>query len=115
MSEPGATSIRRFGWYACRFTGMDGGPVYVDLLEVAAVTEAKGGDGALIPGARIVMKGGGVCLYAAETADAVWSEVHRAHTSNPPPEPKNKMGDAAPAADILMPSIGGRSDFDGHR
>lgn len=111
MSEEGASSIRRFGWYACRFTAMAGGPVYVDLLEVAAVTEAKGGDGLLIFGARVVMKSG-LCLYTTETADAVWSEVHRAHTIDPPKPPKIKMDDAAPSAFIDSPTRGG-SAIDG--
>lgn len=87
----------RLSWSMVKFTGLHGGPVYLDLRQVAAVTDAQA-PGELAPlGARVILHCG-VGLYTKESAGTVFEEVHRANTQQPPAPPNMKMGDAAPAA-----------------
>lgn len=103
--------VERIGWYMAKFSNAEGGPVYIMLHEVAAVTPAKLAGDALLAaaalGARVVLKSG-LALYTAESADTVFEEVRRANTTAPPPEPKIRLEGApgpsdapAPAAPIL--------------
>lgn len=89
----------RLSWSTVKFTGIDGGPAYIDLSQVAAVTPAKGPGELAALGARVILTSG-VALFTRESADTVFEEWRRARTLDEPPPPKMKVGDAAPAAEV---------------
>jgi hypothetical protein len=92
-------ATRWTGWYMARFTGADDGPVYIDLLQVAAITDAKAPDIplAIVLGSRVILYSG-VALFTKESADVVFTEVHRARTAAPPAPSKIRLNGApAPA------------------
>jgi hypothetical protein len=100
-------TVERLGWMMAKFTGKDGGPCYIDLKQVAAVTPAKMPDELAALGARVILISG-VALYTAESCDTVFEEVHRANTQPAPPAPRDfKFGEAAPAAvvPVIPPAI----------
>ena len=77
-----------------RFTGRNEFPAYVDLLDIAAITEARA-EGQLIPGARVVLYSG-FALFVMESPEAVFDLVHAAQ--NPAPEkPPHMRSEGAPA------------------
>lgn len=85
-------------WFMARFTALKG-PVYIDLLQVAAVLQTPrpaGGDGEpalpVMTGATIVLFSGWGC-YVEESADAVFEEVHRARTKDEPEKPSFRSQD----------------------
>ena len=84
-------SIKRLSWAFVRFTGKDGGPCYIDLYQVAAVTPAKMPDELAALGARVVLQSG-LALFTKESAETVFEEVHRATSTTEPPTQSNKIG-----------------------
>lgn len=92
--------IERLSWSTVKFTGKDGGPCYIDLAQVAAVTPAKAPDELAPLGARVILNSG-IALYTAESADTVFEEWRRARTQDRPPAPREmKFGEAAPAPEV---------------
>lgn len=92
-------TVERITWRMAKFTGKEGGPVYIDLGQVAAITRAKHPEELTSLGARVILFSG-AALYTAESAETVFEEVHRARTQEPPAPPNMKMGEAAPAATV---------------
>lgn len=98
----------RPAWTMAKFTDLRNGPVYIDLLQIAAVTEVLSENGMILQniagdkeyifeglpiGARVILYSG-TALYTKESADTVFAEVHRARTEAAPvPEPI-RVGDA---------------------
>lgn len=91
--------IERLSWSTVKFTGKDGGPCFIDLGQVAAVTPAKAPGELAALGARVILISG-IALYTAESAETVFEEWRRARTMDEPAPPKIKMSEAAPAADV---------------
>ena len=92
-------TVERLSWSMVKFTGAEGGPVYIDLRQVAAVTDAKAPGELVALGARVILHCG-VALFTKEAAGTVFEEVHRANTQQPPAPPNMKVGDAAPAREV---------------
>lgn len=99
-----SSQIERLTWRMVRFNGLEGGPAYVDLAEVAAVLEAAAAAGGAEPelpvarGAVICLKSGRT-VFVKETADTVFDEVHRHRTEAPPAPPRMKTGTDGPNRD----------------
>ena len=92
--------MKRITWAMVRFTDVDDGPVFIDLLQIAAITDARlnttsaNALPSMVLGARVVLMSG-VALYTKESADTVFAELHRARTEKEPdPEPM-RVGDPA--------------------
>lgn len=92
-------TVERLSWSTVKFSGKDGGPCYIDLSQVAAVTPAKAPGELAALGSRVILNSG-IALYTAESADTVFEEWRRARTQEEPPPPKIKMGEAAPAPEV---------------
>lgn len=90
-------TVERLSWSMVKFTGLHGGPVYIDLRQVACVTEAKAPGELAALGARVILISG-IAIYTRESAGTVFEEVHRANTQKEPAAPAMKVSGAAPAA-----------------
>lgn len=95
--------VERLSWSMVKFSGLEGGPVYIDLRQVACVTDAKAPGELAALGARVILKSG-AAIYTREGAGTVFDEVHRANTQQPPAPPNMKVGEAAPAAVVPIPA-----------
>lgn len=91
--------VERIGWSMARFTGLKGGPVYIDLRQVAAVTDAKAPDELAALGSRVILQSG-IALYTVESAETVFEEVHRANALPEPKPPSSKLPGSAPAPTV---------------
>lgn len=96
----------RLTWRMVRFTALQGGPAYTDLAQIGAVLDTaepqpEGAEPllAVARGATIYLNSG-ARYYVRETADVVFTEIHRYRTESEPPRPGMKFGDTAPSPEI---------------
>jgi hypothetical protein len=99
--------VERMNWRVVRFTGLEGGPAYTDLGQIAAILDTaepfvEKGEAprlAVARGATIVLVSG-VRYYVRETADVAFDEWHRWRTELEPPPKPMKMSASAPSVVI---------------